>query len=301
VQGNRHISDSGDFFAMGTDATGGQQQEEQRKHRSFQVGDSCFIDSEGCIRSGTILQLPARGRHPKLYRIKLDTEDEDDNVEAIVVAVTLESLFHPDDKVPAMKKTDKRTQEVSPWKSSRAKEFFHKHLLDDNDSIHGKTEHQIFNTSIYDDGEPVVRTKYTFTKFKVNFKRLKDSIADRKAAATADGAALELEQRLYPRPATDFHGNPYYAGSKIRSSLIGDVKSGVAASSGMKPLEIIASREEYAPFQNASKSFRNYLYRERQKETESAGWQIRRNKQGYRQHEKEHEEATRKSNNAGVG
>ena len=290
-------SDVVDSFAIGTEATGGQQQQE-RKHRSFQVGDSCFTDSEGCIRSGTILQLPARGRQPKLYRIKLDTDNEEDD-EAVVVTVALGSLFHPEDKVPAMKKTDKRTQEVSPWKTSRAKEFYRKRrLLDDNDSIHGKTEQEIFNTSIYDDGEPVVRTKYTFAKFKVNFKRLKDTNADRKAAATADNAALELEQRLYPPPATDFHGNPYYAGSKIRSSLIGDVKSGVAASSGMKPLEIIASREEYAPFQNASKSFRNYLYRERRKESESAGWQIRRNKQGYRQHEKEHEEATRKSNNA---
>jgi len=135
----------------------------------------------------------------------------------------------------------------------------------------------------------VVKTKYTIANFKANFKRLKATVLQNKAVATQGDAALELEKKLYPRPATNFQGNPY-AGSTIRSKLISDVNSGAAAAT-KKPMEIIASREEYSPYQGASKTFRNHLYRERRKEIEQAGWQIRRNKQGYKQHEKEHSEA----------
>jgi hypothetical protein len=153
---------------------------------------------------------------------------------------------------------------------------------------------EIFNTSTYVDGEPVVRTKYALQNFKANFKRLKESMAKNKAAAKQAHTALERERKLYPRPALDFHGNPYYAGSAVRSTLIGDVESG-AASAAKKPMEIIASREVYSPYQGDSKkkkkTFQNHLYRERRKMAETAGWQLRRNKEGYQQLEKEHREA----------
>ena len=172
--------------------------------------------------------------------------------------------------------------------------YFQERLKEDDDSIHQKTDEDIFQTLTYSNGEPVlVRTKYPFNNFKANFKRLKATIAHNKAAAMHGNAALELEQKLYPRPQLNFHGNPYYGGSTIRSSLISDVKSG-AASAVHKPSEIMASRAEYSPYQGNSmrkKTFRNHLYRERRKESEQVGWQLRRNKEGYKQHEKEHGEA----------
>ena len=68
--------------------------------------------------------------------------------------------------------------------------FFQERLRDNNDSIHQKTDEEIFQTSTYDNGEPVVRTKYPVSNFKANFKRLKATIAHNKAAAMHGHAAL---------------------------------------------------------------------------------------------------------------
>jgi hypothetical protein len=265
----------------------------QGKQRSFNVGDVCFTDLGGAFRRGIIIQVPV-SRGPKFYRIKLCSEDGEEEEEEIVGQAG--SMFHPDDKVPAMNRNDKRMQQdTSPWRNSRAKRFFQDHLLDDEDSIHNKTAEQVFDESIYSNGEPVVKTTYDFANFKANFKRLKATMGRNKATANQGDAALKLEQKLYPRPARDFHGNPYYAGSTIRSHLVSDVRSGDAAAD-KKPLQIVASREQYSHYQTASKTFRNHLYCERRKEIEQAGWQQRRNKEGYKQHELEHREARENSN-----
>jgi hypothetical protein len=237
--------------------------------------------------------VPVR-RGPKYFRIRLDNEQGGDEDEIVATAGT---VFHSEEEVPTITNSEKRTQkETSPWRISRAKMFFQEHLLDEDDSIHNKTEDQIFHTSMYDNGELVVKTKYPIASFKANFKRLKTKVAHNKAAALHGETALDLEKKLYPRPALNFHGDPYYAGSTIRSNLMGDIKTG-AASAAKKPLEIMATREEYYHYQGDSKkkkTFRNHLYRERRKEIEKVGWQLRRNKEGYEQHEKEHREAREK-------
>ena len=105
-----------------------------------------------------------------------------------------------------MSKNDRRTlqQEISPWRTSRAKKYFEQRLLDDDDSIHNKTDEHIFETSVYSDGEPVVKTKNHLNNFKANYKRLKATQTRNKSAAAHGSAALELERKLYPRPALNF-------------------------------------------------------------------------------------------------
>jgi hypothetical protein len=120
------------------------------------------------------------------------------------------------------------------WRISRAKIFFQEHLLNDNDSVHNKTEDEIFHNSTYDNGELVVKTRYPIASFRANFKRLKAKVATNKAAAVYGDAALELEKKLYPQPARNFQGNPYYLDSTICSHLIDNVKSG-AAGANRKP------------------------------------------------------------------
>ena len=220
------------------------------------------------------------------YQIQLDDDE--------FMVVELNNLFHPDDKVPPLKKGDKREHNVSPWRSSQAKAYFEERLQDADDRIHHQTDEDIYETSMFKNGEPVVKAKYSIVDFKKNFQRLKEKSSWKKAVSMEDNLAFEGEIKLYPRPERDFHGNPYYAGSVIRSRLIADVKSGVAGKERL-PMDILGSREEYQPFQGVPKTFRNYLYRERRKETEHVGWQVRRNKKGYKQHEQDHDIATNKS------
>jgi hypothetical protein len=267
----------------------GWQDQQQRKRSSFQIGDSCFTDISGGFRSGTIVHIPLLKRNNKFYRIKLDKDDENEDEEEEIVA-EVGNIYDPRDTVPAIKKRGGGgAQAVLPWRTSRAKQYFQDRLRDENDRLHVKSDQEVFQTSFYDDGEPVLMTKYSLQSFMKNFKSLKAAAARSKGLTNADFEAFKREKQLYPRPALDFRGNPYYAGSRIRSSLIEDVKSG--ATKGKKPMEIIASRDEYKPFERDSKAFRNYLYRETRKESESVGWQLRRNKKGYKQHEADQNEA----------
>ena len=271
-----------------------QQYQKKKKQSAFSVGDSCFTNIDGAICSGTIIQIPTSQSEGGLYKIQLNNEDQDnttdDHQDVSVIVAEVGNIYHPDDKVPSLKKQDKRTQDVSPWRTSRAKKYCMERLLDDDDSIHNKCDEEVYNTSFYDDGEPVIKTKYLLSDFKKNYKKLKEKSTGQAAAAAEDEAALKGDSKLYPRPERDFHGNPYYAQSTIRAKLIADVKSG-AAGRDKKPMDILASRHEYQPLQHAPTTFRNYLYREIRKESESTGWQIRRNKMGYKQHEQDHSEA----------
>ena len=122
----------------------------QRKKKGFKVGDTCFTDVGGAFRPGIIIQIPAN-RGPKYYRIKLwchDASGGEDEDQEIVAQQGF--VFHPDDEVPAMSKHDRRTQqqqEISPWRTSRAKNYFEQRLLDeDDDSIHSKSEDHILDS-----------------------------------------------------------------------------------------------------------------------------------------------------------
>ena len=297
--GGRHGQRSIDSIASSNQSFAGQAEDKQqqdqhkRKQSSFLVGDSCFTNIDGAIRAGTIMQVPTRQSRGQLYKIQLnkdqdnDTEDHQD----VIVAEVGRNLYHPDDKVPPLKKQDKRTQAtISPWRTSRAKKYYIERLLDENDSIHNKSDDDVYNMSFYDNGEPVVNTKYSLSDFKKNYNKLKVKSSGQVAAAAEDEAALKRDSKLYPRPELDFHGNPYYAQSTLRAKLIADVKSG-AAGRGKKPRDILASHHEYQPLQNVPKTFRNYRSRELRKESESTGWQIQRNRKGYKQHEQDHIEA----------
>lgn len=157
----------------------------QKKRSSFQVGDRCFVNCDGALCPGTIIKVLTRRGHNVFYCIKLDKHQEEgpniedeipvDNKEEEEETVMAEAcnIFDPDDRVPSLKKKDKRTRAASPWQTSRAKCYYQKRLLDDNDSIHNKTEEDIFFTSFYDDGEPVVQGKYALLNFKKNFRSMK--------------------------------------------------------------------------------------------------------------------------------
>lgn len=175
----------------------------------------------------------------------------------------------------------------SPWAKSRAKRFCCECLLDENNSIHEKTAEQVFTSLLYPDGEPVLLGKYELKKFKANFKRLKDKKKRDKEISASEELSFQIERRLYPRSPTDYHGNPYYAGSALRSTLIFDVKSGVAATScGKTPSEISQSRPVYSNAKISNpKWFRNHLYRERRYQNEPGYW--RSNQEGFTEYHRE--------------
>ena len=118
---------------------------------------------------------------------------------------------------------------------------------------------------------------------------MKRSIEAEKLAVEFDQLAVENDRRVNPRNLLTQHGYPFWDTHEASRLLKEDIKQG--QTDGRSPKEIYDSpsrRDAYHKF--PLEVFRQHIYQERRKQTESVVWVYRRNKKGYKDHEKQAEE-----------
>jgi hypothetical protein len=128
--------------------------------------------------------------------------------------------------------------------------------------------------------------KYDFTRFKANFKNLKDGIAAKNAAVQFDQQSFDSEKELFPRNPSTVRGHLFWNGSYAEAMLAEDIKANRI--NHMTPKLARAERPDYEAF--PLEVFRNHFYKEISKQRQEVYWQVKRNRHGRKQHEKEEQQ-----------
>jgi hypothetical protein len=129
-------------------------------------------------------------------------------------------------------------------------------------------------------------SKYPLERFKANFRTLAKSVQQERDAVQFDAMALVVHQSLQPRGATTNRGELFWDGHAAQMLLRRDIAGNNLE--GMTPYQARNQRPEYQQF--SLSVFRGHFYQEKRRQKEEVAWQFRRNKKGYKKHEKEAED-----------
>ena len=97
----------------------------------------------------------------------------------------------------------KRSGPAPEWKTSLAKAYLQKQLMDDKSPFHSMTPEQIHKSW---DGFG----DYPLTNFKSNLKNLAEAVSKRKKIVEEDERIFQLEQRRFPRKEITTTGKHYW-------------------------------------------------------------------------------------------
>ena len=177
--------------------------------------------------------------------------------------------------------------DIEPWgrgkKLSKAKTFLKsllesdgnwvKQMIAEDPGVSSKTLDKIHDK--YDLFRP-----YKIENFRANFRSLKKTIDKNAAAVLFDQQAFDKDSMNYPKEVLLKAGYPRWNHPQncVKKLLENDMEEGGIYSSNadMKPKELHALRPEYQQF--PIKVFRDRLFREHRKQTETPFWVHKRNK-----------------------
>ena len=174
--------------------------------------------------------------------------------------------------------SDAKKKKVPDWRTSPAKAFLLKCLMDDKSKIHALTAEEIYK--IHPDFK-----LYAYKNFETNLANLKAAVNKIKKYNEEDERDFNQQQLMFPRKPHTSRGEPFWDTHLANQSLQEDVKSGKADE--MVPRKLWETRPEYREF--SKKVFGQHVKQEKRSQREKPYWVPRRNKEGMKRHQEDAE------------
>jgi hypothetical protein len=117
------------------------------------------------------------------------------------------------------KKSKRKRKKVEPWKTSIAKAFLLKLLMDEDKPIKVMKPREVYESH-------EVFQQYKYERFKANMKSLIEKVQSEKEWAAIDDNDLAHDRKLKPRTNVTGRGYPFWHTHAAKKLLAKDVKSG---------------------------------------------------------------------------
>ena len=167
----------------------------------------------------------------------------------------------------------KRSGPAPEWKTSLAKAYLQKQLMDDKSPFHSMTPEQIHKSW---DGFG----DYPLSNFKSNMKNLMEAVSKRKKIVKEDERIFQLEQTRFPRKARTTTGKHFWDKHPANELLHEDVENGTADL--VKPIKLRDTRNEYQDFD--TRVFCDHVQQEKRAQRENPYWIPKRNRDALAKH-----------------
>ena len=162
------------------------------------------------------------------------------------------------------------------WRTSLAKAYLQKQLMDDKSPFHSMTPEQIHKSW-------AGFGYYSLSNFKSNMKNLMEAVSKRKKIVKEDERIFQLEQTRFPRKARTTTGKHFWDKHPANELLHEDVENGTADL--LKPIKLRDTRNEYQDFD--TRVFGDHVQQEKRAQRENPYWIPKRNRDALAKHNEE--------------